>query len=87
MLQAEDDIRGRLVTGVQTCALPISEIAASLGEQKAKAVIESGAAVVASGNIGCLTQMKMHLEKLEVPVQVRHTVQVLRDAWTGRAPH
>jgi glycolate oxidase iron-sulfur subunit len=63
------------------------EIAASLGEQKAKAVIESGAAVVASGNIGCLTQMKMHLEKLEVPVQVRHTVQVLRDAWTGRAPH
>ena len=60
------------------------EIASSLGEQKAKAVIESGAAVVASGNIGCLTQMNMHLETLEVPVQVRHTVQILRDAWTGR---
>ncbi len=59
-------------------------IAASLGAQKAQAVVATGATVVASGNIGCLTQLKMHLEKLDSRVQVRHTVQVLRDAWDSR---
>ena len=59
------------------------EIASSLGEKKAQAVMASGASVVASGNIGCLTQLAMHLEKLGSPVKVRHTVQVLRDAWSG----
>jgi len=59
------------------------EIAASLGERKARAVIETGAAVLASGNIGCLTQLKLHLEGLGAGVEVRHTVQVLRDAWVG----
>jgi glycolate oxidase iron-sulfur subunit len=60
------------------------EIAASLGAQKAQAVVATGATVVASGNIGCLTQLKMHLERLDSGVQVRHTVQVLRDAWNSR---
>ncbi len=59
-------------------------IAASLGAQKAQAVVATGATVVASGNIGCLTQLKMHLERLDSGVQVRHTVQVLRDAWNSR---
>ena len=59
------------------------EVAASLGEQKARAIMESGARVVASGNIGCLTQVKMHLGKLDVSIRVRHTVQVLRDAMDG----
>lgn len=57
------------------------EVAASLGAQKARAVAETGARIVASGNIGCLTQLKMHLEKLDAPIEVRHTVQILRDAW------
>lgn len=57
------------------------ETAASLGAQKAQAVIATGADVVASGNIGCLTQLKVHLEKIGSPVRVRHTMQVLRDAY------
>jgi glycolate oxidase iron-sulfur subunit len=57
------------------------EIAASLGEQKAKAVIATDAEVVASGNIGCLTQLRMHLKKLGSDLPVRHTMQVLRDAY------
>ena len=61
------------------------EIAASLGEKKARAVIATGADVVASGNIGCLTQLRVHLTKLGSPIQVRHTMQVLRDAYAGRA--
>jgi glycolate oxidase iron-sulfur subunit len=56
-------------------------IADSLGAQKAQAVIATGATVVATGNIGCLTQLRTHLEKLGSPVRVRHTMQVLRDAY------
>jgi glycolate oxidase iron-sulfur subunit len=58
-------------------------IAASLGKQKADAVIATGADVVASGNIGCLTQLRAHLARLGSPVRVRHTMQVLRDAYAG----
>ena len=50
------------------------EIAASLGEQKAKAVIATGAEIVASGNIGCLTQLQMHLKKLGSGIEVKHTM-------------
>jgi glycolate oxidase iron-sulfur subunit len=58
-------------------------IANSLGQQKAQAVIATGATVVATGNIGCLTQVRSHLEKLGSSVRVRHTMQVLRDAYTS----
>ena len=56
------------------------EIAASLGARKAAAVLASGASVVVSGNIGCLTQMDFHLRRVGARVTVQHTVQVLRDA-------
>jgi glycolate oxidase iron-sulfur subunit len=58
-------------------------IAASLGRKKAAAVIATGAEVVASGNIGCLTQLRLHLARLGSPIRVRHTMQVLRDAYAG----
>jgi len=57
-------------------------MASSLGRQKASAIRETGARVVASGNIGCLTQLRWHGAGLEV----RHTMQVLRDAYEGRRP-
>jgi glycolate oxidase iron-sulfur subunit len=60
------------------------KIAASLGAQKAKAAMATGAEIVATGNIGCLTQMRFHLAKLGSVIQVRHTMQMLRDA---AAPH
>jgi glycolate oxidase iron-sulfur subunit len=60
------------------------ETASSLGAQKAQAVIATGAADVASGNIGCLTQLQAHLKNLGSPVRVRHTMQVLRDGYEGR---
>jgi len=58
------------------------EIAASLGEQKARAVIATGADFVATGNIGCLTQLRIHLKKLGSSIRVRHTMQIVRDAYT-----
>lgn len=57
------------------------EIAASLGQKKAQAVLATGAQIVASGNIGCLNQLRLHLIKIGSPLPVRHTMQVLRDAY------
>ncbi len=59
-------------------------IADALGAKKAAAVVATGATVVATGNIGCLTQLRTHLAKTSSPVRVRHTLQVLRDAYEGR---
>jgi glycolate oxidase iron-sulfur subunit len=59
------------------------EIASSLGEKKARSVIATGADIVASGNIGCLTQLRVRLTTLGSPVKVRHTMQLLRDAYGG----
>lgn len=59
------------------------DVARSLGQQKAKAVIDTGASMVASGNIGCLTQLQTHLKDLGSTITVRHTIQVLRDAYEG----
>jgi glycolate oxidase iron-sulfur subunit len=56
-------------------------IAASLGQQKAKAVRATDAEIVVTGNIGCLMQLRAHLAKLASPLPVRHTMQVLRDAY------
>ena len=56
-------------------------IAASLGEKKARAVLATGAETITSGNIGCLTQLRVHLAKLGSKLEVRHTMQVLRDAY------
>lgn len=55
-------------------------IAASLGREKAQRVIETGAEVVATGNIGCLTQLQAHLDALGSGVKVEHTMRVL---WEG----
>ena len=85
----------RAIPGVELCELADADlccgsagtynldqpkIAASLGSQKAKAVVATGAEIVASGNIGCLTQLRFHLAQLGSTVKVRHTMQVLRDA-------
>lgn len=60
------------------------EIAGRLGAAKAKAVIDSGAEIVATGNIGCMSQLRVHLAKQKSSIAVRHTMQVLRDAYEGR---
>jgi glycolate oxidase iron-sulfur subunit len=56
------------------------EIANSLGRQKAQAVANTGAEMVVTGNIGCLTQLRAHLARTAPNIPVRHTMQLLRDA-------
>lgn len=58
-------------------------IARALGEKKARAILATQAEVVASGNIGCITQLRAALARLGSKLPVRHTVQVLRDAYSG----
>ena len=53
------------------------EIARALGERKARHVLATGADALATGNIGCLTQIQSHLADLGQPLPLYHTVQVL----------
>jgi glycolate oxidase iron-sulfur subunit len=59
------------------------EIASSLGERKARNLIDTGAQLVAAGNIGCLTQIVTHLERLDRSIPVMHTIELLDRAYAG----
>ncbi len=54
------------------------DIAKALGQRKANAITSTGAQAVATGNIGCLTQLQNHLS-----IPVYHTMQVLDRAYRG----
>ena len=54
------------------------EIARELGRRKALNVVASGAEAVATGNIGCMTQIQAHLA---LPLPVVHTMEVLDRAY------
>jgi glycolate oxidase iron-sulfur subunit len=62
------------------------DTAAELGRRKAAAIAATGAEVVASGNIGCLTQVERHLIGLGLPIRALHTIEVLDSAFCARAP-
>lgn len=59
------------------------EIAAELGERKAKAIHATGAQGLVTGNIGCMTQISSHLAKIGHPLPILHTVQILDQATAG----
>jgi len=61
------------------------EIAKELGERKARVILDTGAQAVATGNIGCLTQLVTHLHAAGNPLPVYHTVQVLDQAYRDEA--
>ena len=58
------------------------EVAAELGERKARNLLATGAEMIASGNIGCLTQLQGRLAKLGEEIPALHTVQVLDRAYS-----
>ena len=57
------------------------DVAAELGERKARDLIDTGARLIATGNIGCMTQIHNHLIALGHRLPVLHTVQVLDRAY------
>ena len=56
------------------------ETADQLGAAKAAAAADTGADCLATGNIGCLNQLQLHLAARGLNMPVRHTVSVLADA-------
>ncbi|MBA2513716.1 MAG: 4Fe-4S dicluster domain-containing protein [Solirubrobacterales bacterium] len=59
--------------------------AAELGKRKAENLLATGADLIATGNIGCMTQVQNHLSALGHQLEVLHTVQLLDRAYAGRA--
>jgi glycolate oxidase iron-sulfur subunit len=51
--------------------------AAELGRRKADAIRTTGAAMVAAGNIGCITQIEAYVD-----MPVRHTIEILDSAYS-----
>ncbi len=56
------------------------EIAGALLEQKLDRIVETGATIVASGNPGCLLQLRMGLARRGLPIRAHHPVELL--AWS-----
>ena len=54
-----------------------SDTAKELGERKVKNLYATDADIIATGNIGCLTQIEFHSEDKETPLRVVHTVELL----------
>ena len=61
------------------------EVAGELGRRKAEALLATGADAVATGNIGCLTQIQASLDALGRDLPIMHTVQVLDRAYAQPA--
>ncbi len=59
------------------------EIAARLGERKARNLLGLEPAAVATGNIGCMVQIRAHLRRLGSDLPVLHTMEVLDRAYRG----
>ncbi|MGI9458313.1 MAG: heterodisulfide reductase-related iron-sulfur binding cluster [Aeoliella sp.] len=60
-------------------------IAHQFGQQKAEAILATGADAVATGNIGCMLQIQLHLAELDRPLPVRHAVKWLADSIQPRS--
>lgn len=52
-------------------------LADELGRRKAQNILKTGAEAVVMGNIGCMVQIRTHLEQLGRPLPVLHTMELL----------
>jgi glycolate oxidase iron-sulfur subunit len=59
------------------------ELAHRIGRRKAENILATQAEQVITGNIGCMTQLRTHLAALGHPLPVRHTVELLAQAYAG----
>ena len=80
LLELNDDERCCGSAGTYNIDQP--HVAASLGRRKAAAIRATGCDVVATGNIGCIIQMRRHLaDSSAPPPPVLHTMQILAAAY------
>jgi glycolate oxidase iron-sulfur subunit len=59
------------------------EIAGELGRRKVENILRTGAEAVATGNIGCLVQIRKQLRASGISIPVYHTFEVLDMAYRG----
>jgi hypothetical protein len=60
------------------------EMAMQLLERKMKHIKATGARVVVTGNPGCMMQLMLGAQKYDVPVEVKHPVEILDEATNNR---
>ncbi|MFZ9738851.1 MAG: (Fe-S)-binding protein [Prochlorotrichaceae cyanobacterium] len=60
------------------------EVAAELGQQKVRNLLNTGADLIASANIGCFVQISHHLEKQGKSIPVLHPMQLLDRSIAGQ---
>ena len=61
------------------------ELAREIGERKARNILTTGAQAIATGNIGCMTQIRTHLARSGQPLPVLHTMELLAQAYASNA--
>lgn len=91
----------RAISGLRLVELPESDlccgsagvynvlepgIAAALLERKLDRIVETGAEIVATGNPGCLLQLRMGLARRQLPVRAHHPVELLAWSFEGWRP-
>jgi glycolate oxidase iron-sulfur subunit len=59
------------------------EIASELGQRKVKNILHTGAEAVVAGNIGCMVQIRKHLQPLGKMLPIFHTVELLDMAYAN----
>jgi glycolate oxidase iron-sulfur subunit len=57
------------------------ELAHAIGERKARNILATGAQAIVTGNIGCMTQIRTHLELQGHPLPIWHTIELLDAAY------
>ena len=59
------------------------KIASELGERKAKNILESGCEAIVTGNIGCMVQIRNHLQSLGKMLPIFHTIELMDMAYSN----
>ncbi|HET9073214.1 MAG TPA: glycolate oxidase subunit GlcF [Solirubrobacteraceae bacterium] len=57
------------------------ELAAQLGRRKRDNLLATGAELIATGNIGCMTQLATHLREGDAELPVLHTIELIDRAY------
>jgi len=61
-------------------------VSAAIGKQKLKRVVESGATILVSGDMGCLIHLQGLIEKEGLKIEVRHFAEILAEAIPAKVP-
>ena len=61
------------------------DVARELGRRKAASIQSTTPDLVATGNIGCMVQIKTHVDETPRPLPILHTMQILARAYRGDA--